>query len=165
MSDDAGVLARRRMRAAMEAHDSQALTALMAPDVVLRSPIINTPFEGREAVSELYATIIERFTTYRYTHELEGDGVQMLLASGKLRGVDLTTVVALRVNADGLIEEFTIVIRPLAGVIAFLVELGPPIARRRGRWHALALRLISPPLPLIAKLVDLLAPRLIKLRG
>ena len=127
-----GVVARQRMRAAMEAHDHAALVSLLAPDVVLHSPIISTAFEGREAVSDLYAAIIERFRDYRYTRELEGDGEQLLEMEGTLRGRRLQGMIALRVDDEGLIDDITILIRPLAGVIAFLVELGPPIARRRG---------------------------------
>jgi hypothetical protein len=153
------------MRAAMEAKDTAALAELFAPDVVLHSPIIGTAFEGREAVSAAYGAIIENYTDYRYTGELEGDGVQMLMAEGTLRGVDLQTAIALRVNADGLIDDVAVIVRPLAGVLAFLVAVGPPIAERRGPLQALVLRLVSPPLPLTAKLIDFVAPRLAKLRG
>ena len=37
-----------RLRAAMEASDHAALMETLAEDVVLRSPIVDVPFEGRE---------------------------------------------------------------------------------------------------------------------
>ena len=154
-----------RMRAALEAKDPAALEALLAPDVVLHSPIISTAFEGKPAVSELYAEIIAGYRDYRFIAQLEGDdGRRHLVAEGTLRGRRLETVVAVRENGDGLIDDITVLIRPLAGVIAFLVALGPPLARRRGRLHAIAIRLISPPLPLVAALVEWLAPKLVRTR-
>jgi hypothetical protein len=165
MNNETAVQARREMRAAMEAKDHAALNELLAPDVVLHSPIIRTAFEGREAVSGVYAAIIENFPDHRYTGELEGDGVQMLMAKGTLRGVDVQTAAALRVNADGLIDDVAVIVRPLAGVVAFVAALGPSLAERRGRAQALVMRLVSPALPQIAKLLDLMAPRLLKLRG
>lgn len=162
MSDDAAVLARRRLRAAMEAHDHGAVVSLLAPDIVVHSPIIGmSHFRGRESVSLLYEAIIEGFADYRYVAEMEGDGRQLLMFTGTLRGTRLDGIDALRVNDEGLIEEMTVMIRPLAGVIAFLVEIGPLVARRRSRGRELFLRVIGPPLPLIAALVERLSPRLI----
>ena len=160
-----GVVARQRMRAAMEARDHAALVSLFAPGITLHSPIIGTRFEGKEALSDLYAGILEGFRDYRYTYEMEGDGAQLLGFAGTLRGRKLEGVDMLRVDEDGLIVEMTVMIRPLSGLIAFLVEIGPHIARRRGRWQPLVLRVIGPPLPLIAALVDRLAPRLVRTRS
>lgn len=166
MANDAGVIARQRLRAAMEARDHAAVVALFAPDIVVRSPIIGmSHFSGVAAVSDLYAAIIEGFADYRYTAEMEGDGQQLLMFAGTLRGKHLEGVDALRVDAEGRITEMTVMIRPLAGLIAFLVELGPLIAKRRSRGRALVMRLIGPPLPLIAAMVERVAPRLINLGG
>lgn len=159
-----GAVARQRLRAAMEAHDHAAVVSLFAPDIVLNSPILGTRFEGREALSDLYAGIIEGFTDYRYTHEMESDGAQLLGFAGTARGRKLEGVDIIRVNDEGQITEMTVMIRPLAGLIAFLVEVGPHIARRRGRWQPLVMKLVSPPLPLLAALVDRLAPRLVRTR-
>lgn len=164
MSDDAAVLARQRLRAAMEARDHAAVVSLFAPGIVVRSPIIGmSHFQGRDAVSDLYEAIIEGFADYRYVAEMEGDGQQLLMFAGTLRGKRLEGVDALRVDDEGLISEMTVMIRPLAGVIAFLVEIGPLVARRRSRGRELFMRLIGPPLPLVAALVERLAPRLIDL--
>jgi hypothetical protein len=148
----------------MEAKDHAAVVALFADDIVLNSPIIGTKFEGREALSDLYAGLIEGFTDYRYTGEYESGDVRVLEFAGTVRGRPLQGVDIVRVNDAGQIAEMTVMIRPLSGLIAFLVGVGPHIARRRGRWHALALRLISPPLPLVAALVDRLSPRLVRTR-
>ena len=153
-----------RLRAAMEARDHAAVVSLFAPDIVLHSPILGTRFEGVAALSDLYAAIIETFTDYRYTATMEGDGQHLLAFSGAMRGVKLQGVDFVRVDDEGRITEMTVMLRPLAGVIAFLIALGPPLARRRGRQQALAMRIAGPPLMPIAKLVDWLAPRMVHVR-
>jgi hypothetical protein len=163
MSDEARVTV-ERLRAAMEARDHAAVVSLFAPDIVLNSPILRTRFEGVDALSDLYAAIIETFTDYRYTAQMEGDGQQLLAFSGAIRGVKLQGVDFVEVDEEGRITEMTVIIRPLAGVIAFLIALGPPLARRRGRLQALAMRIAGPPLMPIAKLVDWLAPRMVHVR-
>ena len=166
MADDPGVRARRALRAAMEARDHAAVVALLAPDIVVRSPIIGmSRFRGREAVSDLYAAIIEGFADYRYVAELEGDGQQLLMFEGTLRGRRMEGVDMLRVDDQGRIVEMTVMFRPLSGLIGFLVVIGPLIAKRRGRGRELAMRLISAPLPLVATLVERLGPRLINTGG
>jgi hypothetical protein len=148
----------------MEAKDHAAVVALFADDVVLNSPILKTRFEGREALSDLYAGLMEGFTDYRYTDEYESGDAHVLAFAGTVRGRPLQGIDIVRANEAGQITEMTVMIRPLSGLIAFLVGVGPHIARRRGRWHALALRLVSPPLPLVAALVDWLSPRLVRIR-
>jgi hypothetical protein len=165
VADDPGVIAMQRLRAAMEARDHAAVVSLLAPGVVLNSPIIGrAAFEGRQAASELYSAIIEGFADFRYTREMTGDGEQLLAFEGTLRGTRLEGVDIIRVDEDGLIAEMTVMIRPLAGVIAFLVEIGPLVARRQSRWRSLVLRLVGPPLPLVAALVEWLSPRVVKMR-
>lgn len=151
----------RRLRAAMTAKDHAAVVSLFSPDIVLHSPILGTRFEGAEAVGELYEGLMEGFTDYRYTRELAGEDEYTLGFEGTVRGRRLEGVDIVRAGDDGLIAEMTIMIRPLAGLIAFLVEIGPHVARRRGRGHALVMRLIGPPLPLIARLVEWVAPKLV----
>lgn len=160
-----GARTRQRMRAALEARDHAALVSLFAPDVVLHSPIISSAFEGREAVGDLYAVVIDRIRDYRYTREFEADGAQFLMVAGKLRRVRFENMIILRVNDEGLIYDITLIIRPLAGVIAFLVELGGPLARRKSRRHGLAMRLLAQPLPIVGKMVEWLAPRMTRLRA
>ena len=156
--------AAQRLRAAMEAGDHAAVVALFADDVVLHSPILQTRFEGREALSDLYAGIMEGFTDYRYTDEYQSGDAHVLSFAGTVRGRPLQGIDIVRVDEAGQITDMTVMIRPLSGLIAFLVGVGPHIARRRGRWHALALRIVSPPLPLVAALVERLSPRLVRTR-
>ena len=95
---------RQRFRAAVETGDHAAAVATFAPDVVLRSPIINGQFEGRQAVGDLMAAVIEIFEDLRYTAEAaDRDGIQILAFSARVRGRDIDAVDLLRVDEEGQI--------------------------------------------------------------
>lgn len=162
---DLAVQARRRLRAAMEARDLEEVRALLAPGVVLYSPIIPRRFEGRQAVGDLIAAILDSFGDFHYTAEMAGAESQMLAFRAVVRGRAIDGVDLLRVDADGQIEEIVVFIRPMSGLAAVAAALGPRLARRRGRPHALLMRLLGPPLPLLLGVLNVLAPRLIPLRS
>jgi len=111
-------------RAAVEAQDRDAMVAALAPDVVLHSPITFRPFEGREAVSTLFGVLLRTFEDFHYTDELGGDGVAGLIFEARVgdrlvQGLDL-----LRFGADGLIADFTVMVRPLSAAMALAEAVG-----------------------------------------
>jgi hypothetical protein len=115
-------------RAAVEAHDLDALTATLAPDVVLHSPVTFRPYAGREAVGALLRLIAETFEDMRYTDEIQGPGDTLALVFStrvgdrELEGVDL-----LRLHPDGLVAELTVLVRPLSGLVALAQAMGPKV--------------------------------------
>ena|SRR3954447_25496060 len=115
-------------RAAIEAGDHAAMVAAFAPDAVLNSPVSFKPFEGREAISQLLAILLETFEDFHYTDELEADGTAALIfrthiGDRQLEGLDL-----FRFDAEGQIAELTVMVRPLSGVIALAEAVGPKLA-------------------------------------
>jgi SnoaL-like protein len=156
---------RRRLRAAMEAGDHAAVVQLLAPDVIVRSPIIGSAFEGADAVGNLFAAIIDIFEGLEYTGEAEADGLQVLVFRARVRDRTLEGVDLIRVDADGRIAEMTVLMRPMTDLALLANELGPRLARRRGRLRTFLMRVLGPPVPLVLSLVERLSPRLIFLRG
>jgi hypothetical protein len=122
------VSAHASFRAAIEAGDHAAMVAAFAPDAVLNSPVSFKPFEGREAISQLLAILLETFEDFHYTDELEADGTAALIfrthiGDRQLEGLDL-----FRFDAEGQIAELTVMVRPLSGVIALAEAVGPKLA-------------------------------------
>src|SRR4051794_11351609 len=110
-------------RAAVEAGDVDAGTDLLAEDVVFRSPAVFKPYSGRETVSTILRTVFGVFEDFRYTDELAGDGVHVLVFEARtgdrqLQGIDL-----IRPDADGRIAEFTVMIRPASGLVALAEQM------------------------------------------
>ena len=111
-------------RAAVEAQDRDAMVAALAPDVVLHSPITFRPFEGREAVALLFGVLLDTFEDFRYSDELDGNGVKALVFEARVgdrlvQGLDL-----LRFDADGLVSDFTVMVRPLSAAMALAEAVG-----------------------------------------
>jgi ketosteroid isomerase-like protein len=57
-------------RAAIEAQDIDAALALLAQDVVFRSPVVFKPYHGREAVAPLLLAVSRVFEDFRYEREI-----------------------------------------------------------------------------------------------
>src|SRR4051812_38319411 len=114
-------------RAAVEARDHEAMVAAMAPDVLFYSPVAHRPFDGREAVAGLFAALLDTFEDFAYTDEIaDGDTVALLFTARvgdkRLQGLDW-----LRLGDDGLVREFTVMIRPLSGIVALGEAMGPKV--------------------------------------
>lgn len=150
------------LRDAVLAYDHGAIVALLAEDVVLRSPIVRFSFEGREDVAFLYRAVLDGFEGFEF---LDGagdrDGVQTLRFRSEVLGRETETFSQIRVRDDGLIGEVVIAVRPLVSVAAVGAIMGPALGRRRGRLQWLALVLLSRPLPRILELAEPLLPRLV----
>ena len=114
-------------RAAVERADLDAAVALLAGDVVFRSPAVFKPYEGRETVAMILRTVFGVFEDFRYTDELEGDGVHGLLFEARVGDRSLQGIDLLRAGADGQIAEFTVMIRPASGLIALAERMGPAL--------------------------------------
>lgn len=115
-------------RAAVENRDLNKLSTLLAPDVVFRSPVAFRPFTGRATVTEVLGHVMDVFEGFRYTDELAGDGTHALVFAAAVSGKDLEGLDHLRFDDDGLITEFTVMVRPLSGVIALAEAMGPRVA-------------------------------------
>ena len=62
-----------RFRAAVEARDINAAFDLLSEDVVLRSPVVFSPYQGRDAVAPILHAVFEVFEDFRYVREIGSD--------------------------------------------------------------------------------------------
>jgi len=109
---------------AVEAGDLDAALATLAPDVVLHSPVTFRPFQGKDAVAALLSILLRTFEDFRYVAEFEGDAGTVLhfrtrVGDREVEGIDL-----LHTNAQGLIDDFTVMVRPLSAVVALRDSIG-----------------------------------------
>jgi len=103
---------------AVLADDFDGAVATLADDVVFRSPAVYKPYEGKtqvEAVLRLVATVFENF---RYVAEWRDGRTTILLFEANVGDRDLQGIDILEENDAGLIERFTVMIRPLSGLQA-----------------------------------------------
>jgi hypothetical protein len=111
-------------RAAVEAEDLGAMVDALSPDVVFHSPITFRPFEGKEAVSGLLGVVASTFEDFRYTDELDANGVKALVFEARVGDRQLQGLDLLRFGEHGLIADFTVMVRPLSGAMALAEAVG-----------------------------------------
>ncbi len=107
-------------RAAVEARDIDAAVALMTEDVVFHSPVVFKPYQGRETVRPILQAVTQVFEDFRYDREIGADGAadHVLVFTAQVNGKQVEGADFLHVNEGGLIDEFTVMIRPLSGTMA-----------------------------------------------
>ncbi|BBX02468.1 hypothetical protein BST36_10165 [Mycolicibacterium moriokaense] len=107
-------------RSAIEARDLDAAVALLREDVVFNSPVVFTPYQGREAMREILAAVIDVFEDFRYTREIgaDGDRDHALMFKARVGEKQLEGCDFIRLDANGAIEEFTVMLRPMQAVLA-----------------------------------------------
>jgi SnoaL-like domain len=115
-------------RAAVESRDLARMEAALSPDVVFRSPAVFKPYEGREAVMHLLSTVVQVFEDFEYTDELEGDRTHALVFKARVGDREVEGLDHLTVDADGLITQLVVMVRPLSGLTA----LAQAMAERLG---------------------------------
>ena len=112
-------------RAAVERADLDAIVATLAPGVVLHSPVTFKPLEGRDAVAFLFSILLRTFQDFRYIGEFHSsDGSSVLrfrtrVGDREVEGIDL-----IHFDADGLIDDFTVMVRPLSATLALRDAVG-----------------------------------------
>lgn len=149
-------------RTAYMAGDFAAMRDAMTEDVVLNSPILSTPFRGRDEVLELFEVIHATMEDVHFTVDIAAEGVHFMSWRARVRGVDMEGADILHVDGDGRIREFTVFFRPLAGITVLASALGAGLARRRSRLRPLLVRPASRPLVTLSRIADRIAPRLVK---
>ncbi len=117
-------------KAAVESGDVDAAIATLAPDVVFHSPATFKPFEGREVVGHLLRTVFTVFEDFRYVAELEGGSATALVFKARVGEREVDGIDLVRQNVDGLIDDFTVLVRPLSGLQALAQAMGERLGAR-----------------------------------
>ena len=115
-------------RAAVERGDFDAVVGLLADDVVFRSPAVFKPYEGRETVATILRTVGTVFEDFRYTDEMDGEGIHGLVFEARVGDRDVQGIDLIRPAADGRIAELTVMVRPASALMALAERMGPALA-------------------------------------
>ena len=115
-------------REAIEARDLDAVSATLAPDVQFHSPVAFRPFDGHEATMGVLTAIMSVFEDFEYTDELEsGDRTTALIFRARVGDKSVQGIDYVRHDADGLIEEFTVMLRPVSAIMAVAERMAPQV--------------------------------------
>jgi hypothetical protein len=141
--------------AAVSRGDHRALVETLAGDVVLHSAVGAAPFEGKETVGELYASVIDSFEYVEVVDEFSSGDTYAFFWRGRMDGRYVEGADRLRLTPEGNVREITVLARPLSGATTFLTAIGARFARqRRGARVGALLRAATRPLPPAFALLD-----------
>jgi SnoaL-like domain len=115
-----------RFRRAVEARDLEAMQEALHPDVVFRSPAVFRPYEGREAAMGLLRHVVEVLADLEYVDHVETGGSHALFFRATVGDKQVDGVDYCQVDAEGLVTELTVYVRPATGLAA----LGEAMAAR-----------------------------------
>ena len=112
-------------RAAVEAGDVDAMIACLADDVTFVSPIAFTPYEGKAIVGVILRTVFTIFEDFRYEYEIGNadDERHALVFAARVGDKQLQGCDFLHMGADGMIDHFTVMLRPLSATVAFAEKM------------------------------------------
>src|SRR5436853_6728519 len=100
----------------------------LAQDVVFNSPVAFKPFEGRDTVAQVLEAVLNTFEDFRYTDELDDGNVHALVFRARVGDKELEGIDLLRLDDDGKIADFTVLVRPASGLMALGAAMGPKVA-------------------------------------
>jgi hypothetical protein len=115
-------------RAAVEAGDIDAGLALFADDATLDSPVAFKPFVGIEQVSLVLRAVFETFEDFQYTDEFgDPDGSHALIFRARVGDKAVQGLDLIRSDDSGRIQNLTVMVRPLSGLIALAEAMAPKV--------------------------------------
>jgi SnoaL-like domain len=107
-------------RRAIEAGDIDAAVALLREDVVFRSPVVHTPYRGREAIRPILDAVVLVFEDFRYVREIGADDARdhALVFEARVGDKQLEGCDFIQLDDEGAISELTVMVRPLSAALA-----------------------------------------------
>ena len=108
-------------RSVVEAREFEKLGEVFAEQVVLHSPIARRPYEGREMVVKIVTLVASIFEDFAFQREIgaETDGDRALMFAARVGDMLIQGCDFLHTDDDGLVDEITVMLRPLKAVQAF----------------------------------------------
>lgn len=112
--------------------DPAGLDALLADDVVFRSPAVHTAQEGKTITTAyLSAAFVVLGPRLRYLDEWCGETSAVLEFESVVDGLTVHGVDMLRWGADERLTSFTVMVRPMKGLDALVAAMGAELMRER----------------------------------
>jgi len=117
-----------RFRTAVEGEDLAAIGDLFAEDAVFRSPVVFTPYEGREAIAMLLGAVAQVFEDFHYVDQVETGDSAVLVFAARVGDRELDGVDILRFGPDGRVAEMMVMVRPMSAVTALAEAMAARLA-------------------------------------
>ena len=119
-----------RWRETAEARDPARLEGLLAKDVVFLSPVVHTPQRGKAITTKYLAAALAVLggADFRYVGQWLGESSAVLEFTTSIDGVEVNGVDIIGWNAEGLIDSFKVMLRPLKAIEAVRQRMAAALA-------------------------------------
>ncbi|MBR8639972.1 nuclear transport factor 2 family protein [Streptomyces tuirus] len=116
----------RAFREAVEALDLDAAEALLAPDVVFTSPAVFKPYAGKAITAAILRAVSQVFEDFRYVREINDmhGRDHALVFTARVGDREINGCDFIHVDDNGLIDELTVMVRPLSAAQALAAAMG-----------------------------------------
>ncbi|NJP48584.1 nuclear transport factor 2 family protein [Streptomyces sp. SBST2-5] len=121
----------KAFREAIEARDLDAAEALLAENVVFTSPVVFKPYTGKPMTAAILRGVARVFEDFRYVREIDDTSGRdhALLFTARVGDRTVEGCDFLHLDENGLIDEFTVMVRPLSGAQALAEAMGAQFER------------------------------------
>ncbi|CAM5653515.1 nuclear transport factor 2 family protein [Streptomyces coeruleorubidus] len=121
----------RAFREAVEALDLDAAEALLAQDVVFTSPVVFKPYTGKPITAAILRAVSGVFEDFRYVREINDASGRdhALVFTARVGDREINGCDFIHVDEDGLIDELTVMVRPLSAAQALAAAMGAQFER------------------------------------
>ncbi|MFF3225966.1 nuclear transport factor 2 family protein [Nocardia suismassiliense] len=118
-------------REAVEARDTDAVEALLAENVVFTSPVAFKPYPGKAITAAILRGVLRVFENFHYVREIANpDGRDhALIFEATVNGKTVNGCDFLHYDDNGLIDSFTVMIRPLSAAQALAEAMAAQFPR------------------------------------
>ncbi len=105
-------------KSAVEAKSVAAMAAALSPEVTFRSPAVHKAYSGSETVQVILGAVVQVFEEFRYVDQIVDGQQEVLRFNAKVGDKEIDGVDIVRYGEDGLVEELSVMIRPLSALQA-----------------------------------------------
>ena len=121
----------RAFREAVEAGDMDAVEALLVKTTSSASPVVFKPYPGKAITAAIPRAVSQVFEDFRYERELAGaDGRDhALVFAARVGDRELSGCDFIHLDEAGLIDELTVMVRPLSAAQALAAAMGAQFDR------------------------------------
>ncbi|PYC78260.1 hypothetical protein C7C46_16630 [Streptomyces tateyamensis] len=118
-------------RKAVEDRDEQAVADLLAPNVVFTSPVAFKPYPGKAITAAILRGVLRVFEDFTYVREIADPGGRdhAFVFTATVAGKEIHGCDFLHFDEAGLIDEFTVMVRPLSAAHALAEAMGAQFDR------------------------------------
>lgn len=106
------------------AQNPEILEEILATDIKFHSPFVWKPKDGKATTVKILTTVMTVFEDFRYIREIVGAEHCALEFEARIGDLTLRGVDLIRIDADGKIVDFEVMVRPANALQALGTEMG-----------------------------------------